>query len=108
MSIEDIIASRKQLDVAGQPRNKGGRTKGFDGTRSRMPTALAQAFKKAGLDWKMDFAEAIKTNKRERIKLWLRLLPYMITTSRRTKLKKWTGKPTKAAKIALEAMEREE
>jgi hypothetical protein len=96
-----------QTNTSAEPKPVG-RPKGFDGTRSKMPTALAMAFKKAGLDWKLDFAEAIKNNKRERIKLWLKLLPYMITTSRRAKIKRWTGRPSKAALIALEAMERDE
>lgn len=90
-----------------EPKSKGGRPIGFDGTKSKQPSALAQAFKKAGLDWKEDFALAIKGNKRERIKLWLKLLPYMITTSKRTKVARWKGKPSRAAKIALEAMERD-
>lgn len=89
------------------PTRKRGRPKGFDGTRSRMPSALAQSFRKAGLDWKQDFALAIKANNRARIKLWLRLLPYMITTNYRTKVKKWKGRASKAALIALESMERE-
>lgn len=90
------------------PRNKGGRPKGFNGSRSKMPSAMAQAFKKAGLDWKEDFALAIKNNKRDRIKLWLKLLPYMITTSAKAKVKKWKGKPSKAAMIALETLEGKE
>lgn len=88
-----------------QPRDKGGRPRGFDGRRSKMPSAMAQAFKRAGLDWQVDFALAIKNNKRERIKLWLKLLPYLITTSARSKGKKWKGKPSRAAMIALEALE---
>ena len=87
--------------------NKGGRPKGFDGTRSKMPSALAFAFKKSGLDWKEDFAKAIKESKRERIKMWLKLLPYLITTSSRAKIRSWKGRPSKAAKIALEAMEQD-
>ena len=89
------------------PKGKPGRPKGFDGTKTKQPSALAQAFKKAGLDWKVDFALAIKNNKRDRIKLWLKLLPYMITTSKRTKVGRWKGKPSKAAQVALEAMERD-
>lgn len=92
----------------GEPRSKGGRPKGFSGTRSKMPSALAIAFKKAGLDWREDFAIAIKSNKRERIKLWLKLLPYMITTSAKSRVKKWKGKPSKAAMIALETLEGKE
>lgn len=86
-------------------RSKGGRPKGFSGTRSKMPSALAIAFKKAGLDWRQDFALAIKTNNRNRIKLWLKLLPYMITTSAKSRVKKWKGKPSRAAMIALETLE---
>ena len=90
-----------------EPRNKGGRPKGYPGTKSKMPSALAQAFKRAGLDWREDFALAIKANKRDRIKLWLKLLPYLITSSGRSKVKRWKGRPSKAAMIALEAMEAE-
>jgi hypothetical protein len=95
------------LPPAYEPKNKPGRPKGFDGTRSRMPSALAQSFKKAGLDWKEDFAEAIKNNKRDRIKLWLKLLPYMITTTKRVPVKRWKGKASRAAIVALEAMEKD-
>lgn len=87
------------------PRDKGGRPKGFDGRRCKMPSAMAQAFKRMGLVWQEDFALAIKANNRNRIKLWLRLLPYLITTSSKSKGKKWKGKPSKAALIALEALE---
>jgi hypothetical protein len=72
-----------------------------------MPSALAIAFKKSGLDWKLDFAKAIKEYDHERIQLWLKLLPYMITTSRRAKVKRWKGRVSKAAIIALEAMEQD-
>lgn len=93
------------IEASSTPHNKGGRPKGFNGTRSKMPSAMAQRFKKAGLDWQTDFALAIKGNKRDRIKLWLKLLPYLITTSSRGKAKRWKGRPSKAAMIALEALE---
>lgn len=74
--------------------------------RAKHPSSIARAFKKAGLDWQKDFAEAIKGNKRERIHMWLRLLPYMITqTNRSTVVRKWKGKASKAALVALEALE---
>lgn len=88
-----------------EPRNKGGRPKGFNGQRSKMPSAMAQRFKAAGLEWQTDFALAIKANNRARIKLWLRLLPYLITTSSRAKIRSWKGRPSKAALIALETLE---
>lgn len=86
----------------------GGRPLGFNGHRSKSASAMAQRFKKAGLDWQTDFALAIKANKRDRIKLWLKLLPYLITTSSRAKVRSWKGKPSKAAMIALEALEGKE
>lgn len=90
---------------SGMPlRDKGGRPKGFDGRKSKMPSAMAQAFKRMGLNWQEDFALAIKANKRDRIKLWLKLLPYLITTSVK-KGKRWKGKPSRAALIALDALE---
>lgn len=70
-----------------------------------MPSAMAQAFKRAGLDWYADFALAIKANNRPRIKLWLKLLPYLITTSSKSRGKKWKGKPSKAALLALQTLE---
>lgn len=105
--ITEGLEQAKRREFVPDPRNKGGRPKGFNGLKAKMPSALAFAFKKAGLDWKEDFALAIKNNKRERIKLWLKLLPYMITTasSYKVRVKRWKGKPSKAAMIALEAME---
>jgi hypothetical protein len=102
-----LFATSSILPPAGETHGKRGRPRGFDGTRSRMPSALAQAFKLNGLDWKKDFSDAIKANKRERIKLWLKLLPYMITTTKRAKVGHWKGRPSKAARIALEAMEQD-
>lgn len=103
----ELDARTSVLQTPHEPKGKPGRPKGFDGTRSRMPSALAQKFRACGLDWQADFAEAIKNNKRERIKLWLKLLPYMITTSKKTKVSKWKGRASNAAIVALEAMERE-
>lgn len=99
----DVVA--KAVVPVEPQRDKGGRPKGFDGTRAKMPSAMAIRFKQAGLEWQTDFALAIKANNRARIKLWLRLLPYMIATSDKRKVKRWKGRPSKAARIALEAME---
>ena len=79
----------------------------FLNQNGRNPSVIAKRFKLFGLDWMQDFAEAIKANKKERIKLWLKLLPYMITTHKKTKVKKWKQGASKAALIALEAMEQE-
>jgi hypothetical protein len=115
-----LVAAKGSDTQPPQIRGKGGRPRGFDGRRAKMPSAMAQAFRREGLDWHADFAAAIKAaslkphnaDERkerawgvERIKLWLKLLPYLITTSSRAKVKTWKGRPSKAAMIALEAME---
>lgn len=115
---ENEAISEAQAAMQSTPKDKGGRPKGFDGRRSKMPSAMAQAFKRAGLDWYADFAVAIKrasnydlskaerNEARDRIALWLRLLPYLITSSTRSGArKKFKGKPSKAALLALQALE---
>jgi hypothetical protein len=83
-----------------------GRPKGARNLRAKHPSSIAKAFKRAGLDWQQDFALAIKANNGRRIKLWLKLLPYLITqTNHSTKVRKWRGKASKAAIIALDALE---
>jgi hypothetical protein len=79
----------------GKPRN----------LHAKWPSSISKAFKKQGLDWQADFAQAILHNKRERIKLWLKLLPYLVTTVNRVKVKRWKGKASRAALVALEALE---
>lgn len=85
--------------------DKGGRPKGFNGTTAKANSHIAQAFKRMGLDWREDLAKAIMKNDRYRIKLWLKLLPHLIVSSRKSKMKRWKGKPSKAAMIALEKLE---
>lgn len=86
-------------------RQSPGRPKGARNLNAKHPSSISKAFAKAGLDWKVDFALAIKANNRARIKLWLRLLPYLVTTTNRVRVRKWRGKASKAAMIALEALE---
>lgn len=86
----------------------------------RRQTAIAQAFKRAGLDWQADLANAIKASNdytttasnrkgaRERITLWLKLLPYLVTGGRAASAAsggKRKGRASKAALKALEALE---
>lgn len=85
-----------------------GRPKGCRSSpNAKKASFLSKRFKKLGLDWQKDFAEAIKANKRERIKLWLRLLPYMLSNVNNRKAGKWNGKASTAAKLALDAMEQD-
>ena len=85
--------------------NSTGRPKGARNLNAKHPSSIARAFSKAGLHWQTDFALAIKGNNRARIKLWLRLLPYLVTTTNKTRVKKWRGKASRAAIIALDALE---
>lgn len=83
-----------------------GRPRGARNLHAKHPSSISRAFKKAGLDWQTDFALAIKANNGRRIKLWLKLLPYLITqTNHSTSVKRWKGKASKAAMIALQALE---
>jgi hypothetical protein len=82
-----------------------GRPKGARNLHAKHPSSLARRFKRAGLDWADDFAKAIQANKRERIQLWLKLLPYMVTTTNKLKVRKWKGKASRAAIVALDALE---
>lgn len=102
--------------VNNEPRSKGGiplsklsphpgRPLGSSNLAARHASSIAVRLKAAGVDWVVDLADAIKRNKRERIAMWLRLLPYLITTTNKVKVKKWKGKASKAAVIALEALE---
>lgn len=117
MPLPPVMTIPAPIVVGDEPRNKPGRPRGFSGIHSKMPSAMAQRFKKAGLDWQTDFALAIKASgdmklstaerirARDKIKLWLKLLPYLITTSTRAKVRTWKGRPSKAALIALETLE---
>jgi len=82
-----------------------GRPKGARNLHAKHPSSIAKKFRAAGLDWATDFALAIKANNRARIKLWLRLLPYLITTTNKVRVKKWKGRASKAALVALDALE---
>jgi hypothetical protein len=82
-----------------------GTYKGARNLHAKHPSSIAKRFKAAGLDWTQDFAIAIKANNRPRIKLWLRLLPYLITTTNKASVRKWRGKASKAALVALDALE---
>ena len=101
-AVERNGAGIERAKLRGSP----GRPPGVRGPlNSKHPSSMGRKFLKAGLDWQTDFALAIKSNKRERIKLWLRLLPYLVTTHNVVKVKKWKGKASKAALIALDALE---
>jgi hypothetical protein len=94
---------------AGIPRERlhasTGRPKGARNLHAKHPSSLAKRLKVAGVDWIEHLAHAIKTNDRERIQMWLKLLPYLVTTTNKLRVRKWRGKASKAAMVALEALE---
>ena len=87
--------------------NKGGRPSGSSNLHSKQPSALATRLKTAGVDWVADFAAAIKLNKRERIAMWMKLLPYLIVTQGHRRVKRSKGRASKAALAALAELEGE-
>jgi hypothetical protein len=68
-------------------------------------SGIAQAFKRAGLNWREAFAKDIMANNKKRIAMWMRLLPYLVITQGHKKIKKSKGKASRAALIALETLE---
>jgi hypothetical protein len=82
-----------------------GRPKGSSNLHAKHASSIAVRLKAAGVDWVADFAAAIKANRRERIAMWLKLLPYLVTTTRKVKVRRWRGKASKAALVALDALE---
>jgi hypothetical protein len=82
-----------------------GRTKGARNLHAKHPSSIAKRFQKAGLDWAQDFAIAIKLDDKERIAMWLKLLPDLVTTTNKLRVRKWRGKASKAALVALDALE---
>jgi hypothetical protein len=82
-----------------------GHAKGARNLHAKHPSSLARRLKAAGVDWIVDLAAAIKANDRERIAVWLRLLPYLVTTSNKLSVRRWRGKASRAALVALDALE---
>jgi hypothetical protein len=82
-----------------------GHAKGARNLHAKHPSSIAKRLKAAGVDWCQDLAKAIRDNNKERIAMWLKLLPYLITTTNKTSVRKWRGKASKAALVALDALE---
>jgi hypothetical protein len=111
------VSETSQRNLALGVNSKRGRPKGSSNLHAKHPSSLARRFKKAGLDWAEAFAWAIKMasnynaspalrkQSREDVRMWLRLLPYMVTTTNKIKVKKWKGTASKAAIVALDALE---
>lgn len=88
-------------------RGKTGRPAGGSNRASRQMTSLAQRFRECGLDWRADFADAIKARQWRRIQLWVKLMPYMLTGGKKAELRAPAGKRrlTKTALAKLKELE---
>ncbi len=79
---------------------KRGRQIGSSQLDSKQHTSISIAFKRAGLDWRENFAKAILANDNRRIALWTRLLPYLVSKNHKN-----VKKGKRASKAALAALE---
>src|SRR5258708_1039158 len=87
------------------PMDKKGGPFGSANLQSKHPSSIATRLKSAGVDWVVDLANAIKTDNVIRINMWMKMMPYLIVTSGHRKIKRGKGKASKAALIALNALE---
>jgi hypothetical protein len=74
---------------------------------SKHPSGIAIRMKALGVDWLVPFAAAIKKNDKTLLRLWLRLLPYLVVTQGHKRIRKMKGRASKAALTALDALEKE-
>lgn len=103
------VGMPKPSDIVSLTRvNKGGRPKHSSNLHSKQQSAIARRLKTAGVDWVVDFAQAIKANKRERIQMWMKLLPFLIVTAGHRQPKRLKGRASKAALDALQDLEERE
>jgi hypothetical protein len=72
---------------------------------SKQPSGIAVRLRAAGVDWIASFGVAIRTNDKELLSLWLRLLPYLVVTQGHRRVKKIKGRASKAAVQALTELE---
>ena len=91
-------------DATDTPRPNGVRLN-TSNLHSKHPSSIAQRLKAAGVDWIVDLAIALKANDKERIALWMRMLPYLVVTQGHRKIKRTKGRASKAALAALNELE---
>lgn len=72
---------------------------------SKHPSGIAMRLRATGIDWIVPFGVAIKTNDKELLSLWLRLLPYLVVTQGHRKIKRSKGRASRAALDALDELE---
>lgn len=102
--------AERNIPISSQPVSPvavrhAGHPKGASSLHAKHPSAISRRLKLAGVDWIDSFAVAIKTNDKALLNLWLRLLPYLIVTGGRVRVKRFKGRASKAAMQALEELE---
>ncbi|SRR5258708_5960538 len=96
----EIEHSDRSLDAI----PKRGRSLGSSNLNSNQHTSISITFRRVGLDWRENLAQAILKNDQKRINLWLKLLPYLVSKNKKNVKK---SKASKAALNALAELERE-
>jgi hypothetical protein len=91
--------------INAHPLNKGGRPKNSVNLHSKQPSGIAQRLRRAGVDWVVDLANALKANDLTRINIWMKLLPYLVVTQNHKRVKRFKGHASKAALMALDELE---
>ncbi len=106
------IESSQPIDYV--PRTPGkqfakglGRPKDSVNIHSKQPSSIAKRLKAGGIDWTASLGAAIKTNDKQLLTIWLRLMPYLVVTGGHRRMKRAKGKASKAALAALDELERE-
>ncbi len=72
---------------------------------SKAPSGIAKRLRMAGIDWIASFGVAIKTNDKELLGLWIRILPFLVVTGGHPRTKRLKGRASKAALAALANLE---
>ena len=102
--ITTIVQTNEYNADLGEKRKRG-RPVGTTNLHSKHPSGIAVRLKKAGIDWVVDLAAALKANDVTRINTWMRLLPYLVVTQGHRRPKRLKGKASKAALEALADLE---
>jgi hypothetical protein len=72
---------------------------------SKHPSGIAIKLKAIGVDWLVPFGAALKSNNKQLLSLWLRLLPYFVVTVGHRRIRRIKGRASKAAMLALKELE---
>jgi hypothetical protein len=106
--LDTTNATDTRVNGAGIPLTKLNKSKGRPGTtnlHAKYPSSIATRLKAGGVDWTVSFGKAIQRNDKVLLKLWVKLLPYLIVTGGHRRVKRFKGRASKAALNALAELE---